>query len=345
MHINRSLLNWGVFLIALGGVPLAVDQGWIESDIAGELGQLWPLILVGIGLGLILRWTPISWFGGALVAATFGIIFGAAAVSLRDNDIGNVWAVIPAISSGACAGGESGDEMTTRDGIASSEEFRLDLSLPCGELTVQRSAEPIWRIEASHDAGEAPRVEETDSPAGTTAITVRDGGAEEIAFIGRQARSDWGVEVPAEAELTMNLTLDAAEATVDTGPGPIAGLAATLNASDATFDLGEADAPEPIDIELTLNAADGTLVLPAGSANAAVTLNASSLEMCAPGSMPMEVELTETLGSSDLGDAGLEETGDGTWASPGFSNAGEHIRLELTNTVSSFSLERPEACS
>ena len=73
MRINRSFLNWGVFLIALGGIPLAVDQGWLESDIASDLGQLWPLILVGIGLGLILRWTPLSWFGGALVAATFGI--------------------------------------------------------------------------------------------------------------------------------------------------------------------------------------------------------------------------------------------------------------------------------
>ena len=47
------------------GSRLAVDQGWLEPDIAGELGQLWPLILVGIGLGLILRWTPLSWFGGA----------------------------------------------------------------------------------------------------------------------------------------------------------------------------------------------------------------------------------------------------------------------------------------
>ena len=31
MRINRSLFNWGVFLIALGGVPLAVDQGWIKK--------------------------------------------------------------------------------------------------------------------------------------------------------------------------------------------------------------------------------------------------------------------------------------------------------------------------
>ena len=88
MRINRSLLNWGVFLIALGGVPLAVQQGWADASIAGDLWRLWPLILVGIGLGLILRWTPVAWLGGALVAGraplpgaadgTMGVAAGAA---------------------------------------------------------------------------------------------------------------------------------------------------------------------------------------------------------------------------------------------------------------------------
>ena len=77
MRIDRSLLNWGVFLIALGGVPLAVQQGFTDSGIAGDLWRLWPLILVGFGLGLLLRWTPIAWLGGAIVAGTFGLIFGA----------------------------------------------------------------------------------------------------------------------------------------------------------------------------------------------------------------------------------------------------------------------------
>ena len=36
MRIDRSLLNWGVFLIALGGVPLAVQQGFTDSGIAAS---------------------------------------------------------------------------------------------------------------------------------------------------------------------------------------------------------------------------------------------------------------------------------------------------------------------
>ena len=345
MRIDRSLLNWGVFFIALGGIPLAVDQGWLESDIASELGQLWPLILVGIGLGLILRWTPLSWFGGALVAAPFGVIFGAAAVSLRDNDLTTMQGIIPAIASGACANGDLGGETTSGEGIASGESFALDLSLPCGELSVARAADTTWRVEAVHEAGDAPRIDETEDATGTTGLRVRYDGDGDLAFIGRQARSRWDVLVPAGATLTVQATLDAARGTIDSGPGPVARLEATLNASDATLDLAEAETPETARVELTLNASDGQLLLPMGTTWTTAELNASSLEVCAPSSLPLQVELSETLSSSDLEDAGLEETDAGTWTTPGFSSTSDHAILELESTVSSFSIERPEACS
>lgn len=345
MRINRSLLNWGVFLIALGGVPLAVDRGWLESDIASELGQLWPLILVGIGLGLILRWTPLSWFGGALVAATFGVIFGAATVSLRDSDLGSLQDIIPAIASGACADGDPGEETTTREGIASSEAFELDVTLPCGELTVARAAASTWRVDAAHDAGEAPRIDQTDGDTGTTTLRVQRDGDEVISIFGGQARSDWDVQVPAVAELTSRITLDAARGSIDTGAGALRLVEVRLNAAEATVDLGESETGEDSSVELTLNASDGRLVLPPGPARVSATLNASSLDICAPSAIPMEVELTETLSSSDFGAAGLEETDDSTWASPGFSSSGDHLSLVLTSTVSSLSIERPEACS
>lgn len=345
MRINRSLLNWGVFLIALGGVPLAVDQGWVEPDIASDLGRLWPLILVGIGLGLILRWTPMAWFGGALVAATFGVIFGAAAVSLRDNDLTNVQGIIPAIASGACADGGPGAASTTAEGIASDEAFTLALSLPCGELTVERADTPTWRVDATHDAGEGPRIDESTGSAGAAGITIRDDGAAEVAFIGRQSRSDWAVEVPADAALTMIMTFDAAQGTVDTGQGPVSRLSSTLNAADVTFDLGAADVSEEVDVALTLNASYGRLVLPAGSADLGVTLNASSFDVCVPESVPVAVDLTEIWSSNDLAEAGLEQLDDQRWATPGFADSGTRAVIELTSTVSSFSIKRPEACS
>ncbi len=98
-------------------------------------------------------------------------------------------------------------------------------------------------------------------------------------------------------------------------------------------------------VNVTLNASDGRLVLPGGSAQLSATLNASSLEVCSPEAVPLEVQLNETLSSNDLGDAGLDKVDDDRWQSPGFSRTGDHQTLEITSTVSSLTIERPEACS
>jgi hypothetical protein len=347
MRINRSLLNWGVFLIALGGVPLAVDQGWLEADIASELGQLWPLILVGIGLGLILRWTPFSWFGGMLVAATFGIIFGAAAVTIRDDDFANVQGIIPAIASGACvdANGDAGDATATGEGIGSTVAFDLEASLACGELTVTRSADATWSVETAYGSDDAPRIEETEGATGDSGLRVIQPGTGDIAFIGRQTRSRWDIDLPAEAALTVRSTLDAAKGRFDLGSGPVGLVGLTLNAAEALIDLADSETPETALVDLTLNASDAEVLLPAGAVDAAATLNASSLAVCVPQDVPIEVELSETLSSSNLADAGLDDLGDSRWSTPGFNKLGDHVSLAVTSTVSSFSIERPEACS
>ena len=345
MRINRSLLNWGVFLIALGGIPLAVDQGWIDSDIASDLSQLWPLILVGIGLGLILRWTPLSWFGGALVAATFGVILGAATVSIRDDDFANLQGIIPAVASGACAGDEVGDATTSEGGPASTTDFAADITLSCGELQVIRAADGAWALEARHESDDVPRIDTIETDGATTQLRLDQGSGEEPFFWGRQIQSRWDVEVPADAALRVQTTLNAARGVIDAGADPITRVNGTFNASDVTIDLGDATTPVPASLDLTLNASDGQLSLPNGDVTAGITLNASSLSLCVPQAAALRIDYSTVLGSDDLGSSGLSEEGSGNWTTPGFTSAGERISISITNTVSSLSIERPEACS
>ena len=68
--------GWGVFLILAGAVPLGVRAGYLDADQVGRLWSLWPLILIGIGVGLILRRTRLAFLGGLIVAATFGLMVG-----------------------------------------------------------------------------------------------------------------------------------------------------------------------------------------------------------------------------------------------------------------------------
>ncbi len=76
VRIHRSFLGWGIFFILVGAVPLAFQAGWLTSEQVASAWTLWPLILVGIGLGLVLRRTPLEGLGGLIVAGVFGIIIG-----------------------------------------------------------------------------------------------------------------------------------------------------------------------------------------------------------------------------------------------------------------------------
>ena len=345
MRINRSLLNWGVFLIALGGIPLAVDQGWLDSDIAQDLGQLWPLILVGIGLGLILRWTPVAWLGGALVAATFGVILGAAIVGIRDTEFDDLQGIIPAVASSSCAGNEVGEASTNDGGVADPNEFSLEATLSCGELEVVRASGATWSLAAQHDEGDAPVVETTGDSVATQGLELSQGGSEDFGLLGWQVQSLWDVQLPAEAALRMNTTLNAAKGMYDAGEGPVARVSGTFNASDARIDLGSATTPSPASVGLTLNASDGSLSLPLGVITGGITLNASSLDLCVPRDAELRIDYTSVLGSDDLGSSGLEEVSSGLWTADGSVEADARVSLSITNTVSSLSIERPESCS
>ena len=91
MRIHRSLLGWGIFFILVVAVPLAFQAGWLTSDQVASAWTLWPLILVAIGLGLVLRRTPLDGLGGILVAGVFGIIVGGGASGGRFKPLSAAW--------------------------------------------------------------------------------------------------------------------------------------------------------------------------------------------------------------------------------------------------------------
>jgi len=327
MRIDRGLLNWGVFLIALGGVPLAVQQGWVDASVVGDLWRLWPLVLVGIGLGLILRWTPIAWLGGAMVAGTFGLIFGALLAS-----------GISGISS-ACVGiGEGGAE-TSQSGPASASAFSLDIELSCGELEVARSDGATWSVDAVHSSDTPPSV---TASAGRLEVR-QDFSSDAFLVFSQETRNDWRVGVPAGAALTIGMTLNAGDGSVDLGSGPLAVLQGTFNASDIDVEASSATTPVPARVDLTYNASSGRLSLPAGPIDGHITLNASSLLLCLPASAEARVDYTSTLSSADLASAGFTDA-DGVWTTAGYTGSPSAIDMEITSTVSSLDVERAEVC-
>jgi hypothetical protein len=126
MRIDRRLLSWGLFFILLGAIPLAVRQGYLTEASLERWWSLWPLLLVGAGLGLLLRRTPFEFIGGLLAAGTVGVMAGS----------------VLAVGFGGFPIAGCGDErgtvaFQTREGeLSAGADVRLELN--CGELTVVR---------------------------------------------------------------------------------------------------------------------------------------------------------------------------------------------------------------
>jgi hypothetical protein len=78
MRVNRTLLNTGVFLAAIGGAVLVVDFVRPDTNALIDVLRLWPLAVIAAGLGIALRRTQMSLASGLLAAAVPGLILGGA---------------------------------------------------------------------------------------------------------------------------------------------------------------------------------------------------------------------------------------------------------------------------
>lgn len=76
MRLDRTLLYAGVFVAAVGIALLAADAGQLDASALIRVLGLWPLAVIAVGGGIVLRRTPISLAGGLLAAAVPGLVLG-----------------------------------------------------------------------------------------------------------------------------------------------------------------------------------------------------------------------------------------------------------------------------
>ena len=140
--------------------------------------SLWPLSLIGWGLGLLLRRTQVDWIGGAVAAITFGLMGGGALATGFDG-------------FSAC-GGDGGDAATTpfvtqRGTFAGAGQ--LNVAFNCGTLDVRPVDGTDWSVSGTESDGRSPEVESS----GTTVSIESPGGG---SFFDDVGRARWTVEVP-----------------------------------------------------------------------------------------------------------------------------------------------------
>ena len=327
MRIHRDLAGWGVFFIVAGGVPLAVQTGLLDPAVLDRWWSFWPLILVGIGLGLIFTRTPLEMVGGLIVSGTLGLL----AAGILTNGFGG----IGDLQSGVCGPGEGRTPFETRTG-----EFETDASVSvdvaCGTVEIGTNGGQSWTVEGVSEAGGGPRIE-----ADGESLSVSPPDDDFRSFVGERDR--WIVSVPTAPRLDLFMSVDAGSMVADLQDARLSVVDVELNAGQATVILR--DAAEVGGIEASLNAGALGLYLPSVSTTGTIEANAGSVRLCAPPGVALRLHTNENvLSSYDFGSAGLVQDGD-TWETPGYDTAVTRIELQIEANVGSFRLNPQEGCS
>ena len=320
MRTDRRLIYVGVFLLTFGGVLLAARQGWIPEQVMSSLWQLWPVLLIAIGLSIILASRPGAW----LVGVVASVCLGAMAASVIQTGI------VPFIG---CVG-ETGTQFEAQSGQLASQAG-VDVTFSCGELEVTTGQGADWSVEGTSEGGRAPTIRESDD-----GVEIEPAARSPFGFGG--AREHWTVTLPTEPTIGFGLTLNAGAGRIELDGAHLTDIDLTVNAGSLSLDLRGVEAIEGLDG--TINAGSSVTWLPSLALEGGFTVNAGSFVICAPEDLGLRIETGDNpISSNDFDRAGLVETDDG-WETPGYSTATVQTDLRVTANAGSISFNPTEPC-
>jgi hypothetical protein len=323
MHLERRFLNWGIFFIVLGGIPLAVQQGWLDRDLAARAWQLWPLLIIAAGVGLLLRRTSLEFLGGLVVAATLGAMLGGMiAVGADFAGIGRV------------CGGDAGRPFTTQQGTLAGAA-RVELDMNCGDLTVATAPGSAWSLSGTSDNATPPDITQTVD---RLVIESPDRGS---FFFGGAARDAWTLSLPADPILTFSAQLNAGEGRFGLTGAKLDRAGFDANAASLRLDLTGSTVNF---VRVNVNAGSARLVLPSASLTGRLEVNAGSIAFCVPEGVGVRISVNENItGANNFGARGLVKSGS-TWQSANFGTAPYLIDLVASANAAAINLNPEEGC-
>lgn len=323
MQIDRRLVGFGLFLITVGGVMVAVRQGILGEATARQAWNLWPLILVGLGLSIVLAGRPGAAVGGLVLAITFGAMLGGVAAT----------GVFPGV--GLCSGGSDGQGASFSGGGGDLGSSALvSIEQDCGDLTIGTVDGTTWSLSGASRDGRPPEIERN---AGSLGITTRNGGPFDLAGSG-----DWAVVLPRATSIRLDVKVNGGQSRLALDGSHLDSLEIDLNAGSIDLDLSHAAAVGNATIEVNVGS---TIVrLPNLSMRAELSVNAGSASICLPSGAGLRVELDSVAASNDFAAHGLLET-NGTWQTPGYDVAPVRIDLRAEVNAGSLALDPSRTCS
>ena len=305
MGINRRFLYTGLFLFAIGAVLVAVNLGAVDTAALTDVLRLWPLAVIAIGAGIVLRRTQVSLPAGMLAAALPGLVLGGAI------------AVAPRFVGDCGARGEPASQTTqgTFDGAAS-----VSVTAGCGSLTVNTAPGNGWQLVAGNTR--RARAAGQPRPPGRYRSGSTDHEAWSLLDAGRDT---WNLTLPTTDIDDLSLVTFANHSRVDLSGTRIKSLDLTANASEIVVD---ASAASVANLSAVVNVGALSIHLPADSDLAgSLRVGAGELQVCTAPDLGLHI--TTRGAAKQVTVNGLQQT-ESVWESPNYASAAHRADLSVS---------------
>ena len=323
MKANSNLIGFGLFFIVFGTILLGVRQGWIPTDVAGRLWQLWPVLLIAGGLSMVLAGRPAARLGGLVAAVCLGAMAGGLVGSGVGFEIG-------------CGGDEAGVPFGRESGEL-PDGSRVTVRFRCGDLAIDTTAGSSWTVEGASEDGSPPMIGRDGD--GITVEAADEGRS--FGFSG--VRERWDITLPTDPTIDLDVELNAGAGRLTLPGAHLASVDVTVNAGSLRIDLRDVAAASTIGG--TVNAGSAVIWLPQRPLEGDLTVNAGSLSICAPADVGLRLVTGDNpLSSNNFDDEGLVRSGD-AWETPGFATAPIRIQLDVQANAGSMSLNPRQTCA
>jgi hypothetical protein len=306
--------------VLLGAIPLAVQAKALDPDLVGHAWQLWPLLIVGGGISLLLHRSRFEPAGGLLVAATVGVIGGGL---LAGSGLGGI---------GFGCGNDAGRPFASSQGTLGGGS--VDVQFNCGTLAIGTTPGSSWSLSGSSDDGDLPRV---DASATRLAIEGRN-----RSFVGFGARDQWNLLLPQDPTLDVGVVLNAGSGRLELPGAHLGTLRVQGNAGSVAVDLSSAARVTQIDVRV--NAGSARVALPSATLTGTLQGNASTIGICVPEGVGISILAKDTIVSSNnFAEQGLTRSGD-TWQSANFAAAANRVTLTASANAGTIALNPKDGC-
>ena len=319
MRINRALLYAGTFLVTIGGVLVVVNQGLLATSTVSDALRYWPLAVLAIGTGLVLRHTRISLASGLLAAAMPGLL------------LGGTFAVAPRLS-GDCGVPNQPQSVLSRSGELGSDAH-VSVTLNCGSLDVGTADGTGWHLDASYSGGHEPLLSGLD---GNLAVT----SPSESGFdtLGTR-RASWNLTLPKADIAELMLEVNLGHAQVDLSGANVARLGVTTNAGEVKLD---ASGSRLQDVSAQVNLGVLSMELPAVTdLHGTFEVNAGGIRICAPPELGLRVVTRDV--ATQVTVQGLRQAGS-TWESANYVSADHRADLEISGSFGAVDINPIGGC-